>query len=543
MDPPTSATGDRAQQQWQSQLTQVLRTGLGQSKDKSGKFLTWTDLENEGIVVSTGGPGGSGGGHIVNPDSGGSSVPEEDRTPPPAPENVSADGGMTAIYVTWDDPGLDYNYRVEIHRSAVDDVGTAVLHGSGIGTIYQDVVGSDKTLYYYWARFVKQLSTEIIVGPWNQTAGTPGQAGEDPEWVLDQISGKFDADDLKTQVFTVDLFGVKGTDPKIERMAFAIDTTTTPPRVAMDGAYIIDATIGDAKIENLTVDKLIGGTADFVEANIREGSIINAKIGNVVQSNNYQTDVDGWHINKNGYSEFQNGYFRGTITASVFNGGVINGGEINGGIITGSTIIGSTIYASDTVMLADPWGDGRVTYYDKYPDIPVSCGNDFNESLSEIYIGPSAKRVFISTPVSAGYHDGEISSIRYRWHIVAKNLQWNFRAGRSGGMWISCRILIVDPITHKARTTGNWIKIRLNDYSIGDQYDSVGGISFLFKSATGSTLDSTRGYIEPTNATFTFGHPTDDSLNGQIAMEIWASDGRDAYVTSYACSYDNTVHP
>lgn len=323
MDPPVTATGDRAQHQWQAQLTQVLRTGLGQSKDKSGKFLTWLDLEDQGIVVST---GGSGGGHIVNPDSGGGMVPEEDRTPPPAPENVSADGGMTAIYVTWDDPGLDYNYRVEIHRSAVDDVGTAILHGSGIGTIYQDVVGSDKTLYYYWARFVKQLSTDIIIGPWNQTAGTPGQAGEDPAWVLDQISGKFDTDDLKTQVFTVDLFGVKGTDPSVERMAFAIDTTTTPPRVAMDGAYIIDATIGDAKIENLTVDKLIGGTADFVEANIRDGSITNAKIGNYIQSGNFQTNVAGWQINKNGHAEFMDIYARGLIEGSIIRGSVIEGG-------------------------------------------------------------------------------------------------------------------------------------------------------------------------------------------------------------------------
>ncbi len=323
MDPPVTATGNRAQQQWQAQLTQVLRTGLGQSKDKSGKFLTWLDLEDQGIVVST---GGSGGGHIVNPDSGGGMVPEEDRTPPPAPVNLSADGGLTAIYITWDNPNLDYNYRIEIHRSAVDDVGTAILHGSGIGTIYQDVVGSDKTLYYYWARFVKQLSTDIIIGPWNQTAGTPGQAGEDPAWVLDQISGKFDTDDLKTQVFTVDLFGVKGTDPSVERMAFAIDTTTTPPRVAMDGAYIIDATIGDAKIENLTVDKLIGGTADFVEANIRDGSITNAKIGNYIQSINFQTNVAGWQINKNGHAEFMDLYARGLIEGSIIRGSIIEGG-------------------------------------------------------------------------------------------------------------------------------------------------------------------------------------------------------------------------
>ena len=223
MDPPTSATGDRAQQQWQSQLTQVLRTGLGQSKDKSGKFLTWTDLENEGIVVST---GGSGGGHMVNPDSGGSFVPEEDRTPPPAPENVSADGGMTAIYVTWDDPGLDYNYRVEIHRSAVDDVGTAVLHGSGIGTIYQDVVGSDKTTYYYWARFVKQLTTDIIIGLWNKTEGTPAAAAEDPGWILDQVKGKIDDTHLN-DLLSGEIGKIPGIESNVKDNRVQIDNNRT----------------------------------------------------------------------------------------------------------------------------------------------------------------------------------------------------------------------------------------------------------------------------------------------------------------------------
>ena len=365
MDPPVTATGNRAQQQWQAQLTQVLRTGLGQSKDKSGKFLTWLDLEDQGIVVSTGGSGGSGGGHIVNPDSGGGMVPEEDRTPPPAPVNLLADGGLTAIYITWDNPNLDYNYRIEIHRSAVDDVGTAILHGSGIGTIYQDVVGSDKTLYYYWARFVKQLSTDIIIGPWNQTAGTPGQAGEDPAWVLDQISGKFDTDDLKTQVFTVDLFGVKGTDPSVERMAFAIDTTTTPPRVAMDGAYIIDATIGDAKIENLTVDKLIGGTADFVEANIRDGSITNAKIGNYIQSVNFQTGVSGWQINKSGHAEFMDVDVRGTVYAT--------GGEFHGTVYA-EEILGDVYKTYITSPVAVSFGTSWVDIINIYIEIErVSC--------------------------------------------------------------------------------------------------------------------------------------------------------------------------
>ncbi|MCK1142989.1 DUF1983 domain-containing protein [Providencia stuartii] len=49
---------------------------------------------------------------------------------------------------------------------------------------------------------------------------------------------------------------------------------------------------------------------------IQDGSITNAKIGNVIQSNGYKADKDGWHINKNGFAEFQNIKARGEINAT-----------------------------------------------------------------------------------------------------------------------------------------------------------------------------------------------------------------------------------
>ena len=57
---------------------------------------------------------------------------------------------------------------------------------------------------------------------------------------------------------------------------------------------------------------------------IQDGSITNAKIGNVIQSNNYIAGQQGWMINKNGGSEFQNTTVRGTIYATdgVFKGTV-----------------------------------------------------------------------------------------------------------------------------------------------------------------------------------------------------------------------------
>ncbi|RNT31851.1 DUF1983 domain-containing protein [Proteus mirabilis] len=49
---------------------------------------------------------------------------------------------------------------------------------------------------------------------------------------------------------------------------------------------------------------------------IEDGSITNAKIGDVIQSNNYVAGKSGWIINKNGYAEFDNAKFRGEIKAT-----------------------------------------------------------------------------------------------------------------------------------------------------------------------------------------------------------------------------------
>ncbi|WP_053088718.1 phage tail tip fiber protein [Proteus mirabilis] len=49
---------------------------------------------------------------------------------------------------------------------------------------------------------------------------------------------------------------------------------------------------------------------------IEDGSITNAKIGNVIQSNNYAVGKSGWIINKNGFAEFQNIKARGEIEAT-----------------------------------------------------------------------------------------------------------------------------------------------------------------------------------------------------------------------------------
>ncbi|BAR65561.1 phage tail protein [Pseudomonas aeruginosa] len=69
---------------------------------------------------------------------------------------------------------------------------------------------------------------------------------------------------------------------------------------------------------------IVGGQMFINNAMIQDGSITNAKIGNVIQSNNYVQGVSGWKLGKNGVLEINGtvaGQGRVEITNSVFKGG------------------------------------------------------------------------------------------------------------------------------------------------------------------------------------------------------------------------------
>jgi len=83
---------------------------------------------------------------------------------------------------------------------------------------------------------------------------------------------------------------------------FVVDTGTG--QVVMEGAFIKEATITDAHIGDLDVSKITGDTAAFVSANIENGSITNAQIGDHIQSTSFSAGTSGWKIDKDGTAEF-----------------------------------------------------------------------------------------------------------------------------------------------------------------------------------------------------------------------------------------------
>lgn len=91
-------------------------------------------------------------------------------------------------------------------------------------------------------------------------------------------------------------------------------------------------------------------------AYIKDGTITNAKIGNVIQSNDYAAGSRGWIIPKDGSPEFNNGTFRGNIAANsgTLNNvtiaqncqilGKLHANQIDGDIVKAYMVNGSSIY-------------------------------------------------------------------------------------------------------------------------------------------------------------------------------------------------------
>jgi predicted phage tail protein len=107
----------------------------------------------------------------------------------------------------------------------------------------------------------------------------------------------------------------------------ALQLTAQGNNVVSQVLFIADrfAIIRNAESGAYTLPFVVQNDQVFMNnALIQDGSITNAKIGNVIQSNNYIAGEQGWMINKNGGSEFQNTTVRGTIYATdgVFKGTV-----------------------------------------------------------------------------------------------------------------------------------------------------------------------------------------------------------------------------
>ncbi|EPY8265868.1 phage tail tip fiber protein [Salmonella enterica subsp. enterica serovar Litchfield] len=121
-------------------------------------------------------------------------------------------------------------------------------------------------------------------------------------------------------IFTADKFAIAPQDGS-DVVPFGVEGN----KVYMDGAIIRNASIGTAQINDASITSAKIGHAAINSAHIQNaaigsahivnGSIDNAKIGQVIQSYNWD-GYNGWMMDKNGNVYFGNGTFRGDIYAN-----------------------------------------------------------------------------------------------------------------------------------------------------------------------------------------------------------------------------------
>jgi hypothetical protein len=158
---------------------------LGVAKDASGQFqYSPSTASRLGLPVNPSG---------VDPDG---YDPKVDLTPPPAPTNVQANGGIGVIFLTWDQSAYKNHQYAEVWRAEVDNVGDATLLGTSTSQGFMDSPNAKDFTYYYWVRFVSKAE---VKGPYSQESAS-AQAAENPAITIARLEKEI----LETQ-FAKDL--------------------------------------------------------------------------------------------------------------------------------------------------------------------------------------------------------------------------------------------------------------------------------------------------------------------------------------------------
>jgi len=302
-------------------------------KDTLDRWVTWRDLIANNIVVyQVGNQSYVGSSDVFFPVG----TDGTDFTPPPTPTGFEVTSAVYSVILEWDDPQYkNYSYT-EIWRSTTNQLGDAIKLGTTAAFLYADMVGATSATYYYWIRFVSKTK---VVGAYNSTIGTgtsTGKVGNADLTDLIITANKLAAESVvngKIAPAAVDATKIANLavgNAAIQNLAV---TNSKIGDLAVDSAKIADASIinvkiadaaittakiQDAAITNAKIAFASIGTANIqdgaiVNAKIQDASITNAKINDTIQSNDFNSGVAGWRIQKSGAAEFNNATFRGTI--------------------------------------------------------------------------------------------------------------------------------------------------------------------------------------------------------------------------------------
>lgn len=112
-----------------------------------------------------------------------------------------------------------------------------------------------------------------------------------------------------TQLWYVNVKAVNSSN--ISSNSASTDAQASPTLIA--AANIVNATIGDAQIDNLNVNKLVSGTISANDIKIGTNGITIDGVSKTIESNGFSTGSTGWQINSDDSAEFNNLTVRNTF--------------------------------------------------------------------------------------------------------------------------------------------------------------------------------------------------------------------------------------
>ena len=238
--------------------------------------------------------------------------------------------------------------RVGNAESAIDGLNeTTAANGLAMANGFQQLraqIGDNQAAITQTNKAVVDLETATAQQIDTINASMDGMSAtvQQTSTAVADINGKLSAQwGVKVQTDT------GGGNPRIAGIQLGIDASGSSQFLVQADTFAVYAG-GSNKTFPFVVQN---GVAYMQEALIRDGSITNAKIGNVIQSNNYVDGSNGWSINKDGGAQFNNAIFRGHIEArsGTFKG-TLQADSFIGDIAVAKRYDGMTLRRNQTVQ-------------------------------------------------------------------------------------------------------------------------------------------------------------------------------------------------
>ena len=398
---------------------------------------------------------------------------------PPAPQNVTATGGVYDVLIEWDNPtyyGHDY---AEIYGGSTNVIGDAVQLAFVPGVNYADPIGPSQSRYY-WVRFVNTLG---VKGPFNSVSGTLGTTTAEVAHLLDTLTGAITETELFSSLgsrinlvdttngglinkYTVKIdsngyvsgFGLASTTNtstpfsdfiiRADRFSiaspsgpgitpvipFIVTTTTTTingvtvtPGVYINGAFIQGGSIQGASIAGGTIT---GSKLIDVSANLITGAALQAT--SFIESAAYIAGSQGWKIHANGTAEFAAASIRGQLTAGQIDTRNLTIKDASGNVLFGA---GTSLSTSNITGLGSLATASSVNWNTQITNIPGFGGfaylNTITDANISTYIASAAiGTAYIANAAITGAKilDGEITNAKIGGAIQSTN----FSTGSAG---------------------------------------------------------------------------------------------------------------